>query len=277
MEIDLSFTQDSVWLDKRKKAWDSIVDTVSEGLTKRKVDALRECFFEGKIPKKKIFNEGVFLVYYPDLSFNGLSHFFKRRIDDAAFGRKEQFHVEASFSLNLAYWPGTGLSDQIELFKMMYGGVYDPKRKFPFLIGNETEYRDFVYGADGLFSTLMSLFNGALFSDEMSYLSILHSDEVLTDYYICMFPYISSWIFSLQYSKEQEQLRLGGLSAKGFSSQFNKTLSYLIAPPENMTSGPYSEKKLRCIDKLKTYIESVNSPPELIERWRWAEKEYSHE
>lgn len=273
MEFDLTFTKDEQWIAGRKKTWEKIKDDVVEDLTKKQVKSVEKYFFTG-IPDRQMKNwPSALLCFFPSCSREAMSFVFFEytvlkgtRFENLNFRR-----IQNCASMNLDSWPDASREDKLNLFKMFFGETYDPNQKFPFLIGDETEYRDYSYTAGGLLHIMLDRFVGWCRTDEEGIL--VWPD--LVDYMLSIIPYADPWIFKKNLSEGEKQSDLGGGDVDGFSAKLEELMQYILIPGELFEDNLYTSLRLEKLQQIGEYLHNLEGPQELVRHWQWAKKEFS--
>lgn len=270
MNIDLSFTQDSQWIAKRKKAWEAIEDQVADELTKKQVEARKKYFFTGTKPKVDM-SPGEYTLYFPDNSYAGLSFVFKEYVDIKRLRSRVFKSIQSDFFQNLAHWPGASLEDKIRLFKMVYGDTFDPDRKFPFLIGSEAERRPLSHGVDELFVIITGKYlaiSGTALEESFFW-------KDLVDFYLSLFEFVEPSIWLPDFGGKNTDDEYGRFPIGELRRWLDNLAKNLINPSLEILNSENYEIRKPCINKLKAFFEGADSPPELVAYWQWAKQEYS--
>lgn len=274
MTIDLSFTQDPEWVKNRQMAWEGIEDSLAEGRTKKELEARRRYFFSGVKPTTALYPVE-YIEYFPLPNQIGLGYVIGTFIDEKKVKDHQYRSMQLAFSQNLEHWPGLKLDDRLQLFKLAHGDTYNPSRKFPFLIGKETSYRDFTYNADGYFSVMTSRCATCFGSDEVN--SLFWLDSTIVEYYLSIITKVDQMIFSLNVPEGQENKNVGSTTLKGTQSHLNRLMKLLINPEDSLRLQSHPRQAMNAMNLLRNYLDSAECPTALSDRWQWAKKEFAHE
>lgn len=145
MKLDFKLLEDIEWIRKREEQWELIAWRYSDELTRKEREALKRYFIKGVFPEIKSYPLGyiTLLKLFPFQSKEGHAYVFRNFPVRLDWTRKNlndflrHFLLENSELLTF--------EERLNQFKWYMGGQFDSLVKFPFLIGQETDYRVFDY------------------------------------------------------------------------------------------------------------------------------------
>lgn len=275
-EFDLSFTQDPGWIARRETHWEKFVDNHSDTFTRREFELMREYFFTGVPPKKNKFHPNSFITLIPSYSEEAMQFYFSKYVKADKVVGHNYLSLQKKYFTELFWWPGTSLEEKVHLFEMVYGDHFQPGRRFPFFIGKETELRPLTLDANDMASDLAVSVVLAMEdeSDDKDYFVYLE----LIDYWLSIIPYVDAWAFSDDFTDVQkEMLTANGYSYFMLSKSIGKIFSALLDPSSEyrqMGNWPVLEGKL---EKIRSFMDGLSEPAELVARWHKAKRVYGHE
>lgn len=272
MTINLSCTQDPAWIAEREIAWQKIEDNLARGFTKKEFLIRKNYFFDGIKPKTEMCPDGL-LAYFPLCTEEAVRFVLHEYVDATKVGADQYFSLLRAFTLNLGYWPGASAEQKVNLFQMVYGTSYQPNRKFPFLLGDETTHRDIDYDANGQFSAFLRCYSRMPFfkpdDDELCWL-----DARMVDYFMSLLPYAGEELFIQETDIKAAKRQISGLAQRGYVSEMSEIMQHIINPPEDVISAPSYKLAQPIWARIKDYLDAVQTPKSLAERWQWAKQEY---
>lgn len=268
MKFDLTFTGDNDWIENRLKCWQKIEGYVAEELTRKQLEVIKEYFFTGIVPKGKRINPTTAVLFFPAYTKEALEFVFWERVSfNGSINEDRLFkQIQADASLNLDFWPGAENEEKISIFKILFGDHYDPDRKFPFLINGEKEFREYSYSASDLFSIVLGRFL-VWCKSEGKECSVWPD---LVDYMLSLIPYVEPWVFKEDLSDSERYFSVGGVDARYFSNYVDDLMRYILRSGEVFFESPYLQLKNQKLQKIAAYLDDLESPEELVSRWRKA-------
>ena len=261
----LSFTKDLKWIKERELLWKEREEDIKEELTKRQVANIKHYFMTGEVPKGGKIDVRTLVQFFPKLDIEGLTYCFKNNIpsdiDDEQFRR-----CQAAFCATIDDYHSLSREQYVALFKFVFGERYDPRRKFPFLIGTDTDYREISYDCSLLFEHL----SGAVHWFRGKTIPKLYACEML-EFYFSMIPYVDERMFKRLAEGEREIMLPGGASTNCIRKVI-MLMQWAVNPPE-FVSDPEEEERRRF---LQSFYEKMNSleyyPSDLKELWEEAKQ-----
>lgn len=275
--VDLSFTKDPQWGEERQKKWSLIKEYVCDELSKKQCEQVYQYFMYG-VPPKKIadFYFTQYFNLFPLQTVEG--HKF---VAENFFAPPEWSEREVkNFVEHVLMRDSAEISepDQLALFYHYMGSRYAPNRKFPFLIRNETEYRDFNPEPIDFFAYLIYSLNNWIylrnFKDSQSLL------PSLLDYMFSLIEYQSPEYLSHEIppkpsrnedSKTRYAVERIIMVCTGIRELMRLVYTRFTFP----IYFAVQDEKLDVINDLFNRFELMEEPAfpkELIDNWHWVKR-----
>lgn len=271
--IDLSIVNNEAWIIERQKKWEKIKDDYSDGYSKKQRERFYSYFITG-VPQK------VEELYVVDL-FN---LFPVQTVESHKYICENYYRPDEwtasnimSFSKGVVFkeYAGEDLDTVLKFVNIYLGKEYDPDRQFPFLIGDEKEYRQFSPNSYQLLHFLIY--------PMIEWLKKFKEDEKY-----CVGMYIPKYFFSLlkiqppQYleykipeelSPETEyKIKKERSDIIGRRSQIRDLMRAVFVRCSVVRAELINEEKKEKAIEFYNIFESMSFPEypkELIEHWEW--------
>lgn len=269
--FDLSFTQDQQWIEGRSRLWAEVEPGIKEGLSKREVQRWKDYFFTGIVAKSGKYAPGALVEFFPSFSKEGIAYCLKNNMSEK-IGDDEYRQVQALFETNIHTVAGLTRGAQLELFKYVFGESYDPERKFPFLIGSESEYRAITLHPNLLFESLCSTNN---------WLKRKHVLEpiwpAVLDYGFSLIPYVDTRIFRIgEANKSKGEYLDGGVRSDIAQAKLIGVSRYCFKYPDPTEGAPEGESRRQFLREFRERMENLNHyPGDLKALWESVKAEYA--
>ncbi|WPP47489.1 hypothetical protein [Pseudomonas sp. AN-1] len=159
----------------------------------------------------------------------------------------------------------------MHLFHHVFGETYDPSRRFPFLIGEETEHRSFELHANTLFCSSMYFSYIWLYRE--------YNEEplwsALLDFFFSLVPHVDVRIFD-QKMEENGLVRLErGETLELTQSRLRDIMTWCFDYPDPTKGAPEGESRRRYLAEFRRRMDSLESyPGELGQVWNAIKQEY---
>ena len=196
----LDITQDPQWLEPRTRLWLERERDVSEGLTRKEVKPIKDFFFTGIATKNSWIKATGMLGSFPVFTVEGISWCLKTQVE-ASISDDEYDYIQQVFAGLLYDVPGLSCDERVSLFHNVFGVRYEPDRLFPFLLGNETQYRPITLHVNLALDYLTAVSRWLDGDDEpYAYMACLQ------DYFFSLIPFVDEKIFKLEEAPIKERL-----------------------------------------------------------------------
>ncbi|MCY1446068.1 hypothetical protein D9M71_626140 [compost metagenome] len=218
------------------------------------------------------------LDYFPILTVEGIAWCLQdygatdkkdRNYPDA---RTDYMEVQYLFLHGLGNVPALDRNERLELFRYVFGETYDPSRRFPFLIGEESEHRSFELHANNFFQSGCG-------SEVYGWLKRVDYDEPLwvglLDFFFSLIPHVDVQIFNRQMEESglvylEKRVRLDLTQ-----SRLRKIMTWCFDYPDPTKGAPAGESRRRYLAEFRTRMDSLeNYPGELGQVWNAIKQEY---
>lgn len=138
--MDLSFIKDPDWITRRTEQWLSLEESLSDSFTKREIAKWKTYFFTGQLTAGTKISPKELLRCFPVFNRESVSYCLKNLISEKMLQREYE-SIQFMFFGGLHAMQYMSFEEKRHWFDSIYGDHYEPRRVFPFLIGDETTYR----------------------------------------------------------------------------------------------------------------------------------------
>jgi len=275
--IDLSFTKDPQWIEERQKKWDLIKEDYCDGLSKKQREQVYQYFMFGTPPKK--ISDFYFTEYFTLFPLQTIEA--HRFIAANYFAPNEWTEREWGSFINsvlLTESEEVGKQEKLVHFTHYFGNVYEAGRKFPFLIGQEDQFRPFDLDPRVLFRKLNNQLNSWIYDPE--YKSDQRIAPYLLEYFFSLIDYQLPEAMSHNIPAEptderndeiKSRVRCVILACTGI-----RTLMRLVYTRFHFPAYfSAQDEKFEVISELFNRFESMQSkivPQELVDNWHWVKR-----
>lgn len=274
--IDLSFTKDPQWIEERQKKWDLIKEDYCDGLSKKQREQVYQYFMFGTPPKK--ISDFYFTYYFTLFPLQTIEahRFIAANYFSAAEWTEREW---GSFINSVLLTESEEVEKQDKLIHFFHylGSSYDPGRKFPFLIGQEDQFRPFDVDPRMLFRKLNNQLNSWMYDPE--YKSDQRLAPYLLDYFFSLIDYQLPESMShnipaepTDESNDEVRYRIRGviLACEGMRTLMRLVYTRFKFP----VYFSVKDEKLDVISDIFKRFESMEAaaPQELIDHWCWVKR-----
>lgn len=273
MSVDLSITNNSEWIAKREKLWPIVEDMISEGFTRKQIARYKKYFMTGERPAKNELATTSYVELFPLLTIDGIAYVCKNYLTSDI-----EFHhfrsISSAFMLRINTLVGLTNEERFALFNHIFGKSYDPERKFPFLIGDEIEYRPIPLSVVIQFQQIWAIFE-RWFLDEND--TGLNTSRLI-DYWFSLIPYIDPGLFlaklplKIKHGKETKEIQ--GFDLRIMNSLLRRSVfGSVLTPPKEVLNSSNSAEKIAFLNKIAMRFDALEGPAELKEFWELMKSE----
>jgi len=270
----LDITQDPQWLAQRELLWQARKQEIAEGLTKKQLEDIRTFFFTGVPRKSSWLPPARMLESFPVFTVEGITWCLRtygasENRDKPAWG-SDHGMIHNLFLDGLHRVPGLSREERLHLFHHVFGETYDPLRRFPFLIGEESEQRAFELHANSFFESATYVY---------SWLGRADDDEplwsALLDFFFSLMSHVDVRIFD-QKMEEDQLVRLeNNVRLNTTQSRLRKILTWCFDYPDPTKGASEGESRRRYLAEFRTRMDNLESyPGELGQVWNAIKQEY---
>lgn len=273
----LDITQDPQWLAQRELLWQAEKRKVAEGLTKKELEDIRAFFFTGAPRKNSWLPPARMLDFFPVFTVKGIAWCLRtygasENRDKPAWGSDHE-KIQRLFVNSLDTVPGLPREEQLHLFHYVFGETYDPLRRFPFLIGEESEQRAFELHANNLFESGCG-------SKVYSWLMRADRDEplwsALLDFFFSLVPHVDVRIFDQKMEERRQTTLQKSVRLDLTQERLRKIMTWCFDYPDPTKGAPEGESRRRYLAEFRTRMDSLESyPGELGQVWNAIKQEHS--
>lgn len=150
--MDLSFTKSEEWIAKREAFWVDFSADYLPGTTRKELKAIHKYFMTGDFPvDKALLSPAQMIGFFPVCSSEGASYVLKNYFSQDSYGKftdDDCREIQDFFMDYIELMPWFDVDTRVELFQRVFGESYDENRIFPFLIGDEADYRKIALSAE---------------------------------------------------------------------------------------------------------------------------------
>lgn len=270
VSIDLTFTQDPAWIEKRELMWQRIYEDISEGLSRKQIAPIKKYFMTGEPPKND-WEVGYYsrILFFPLQTPAGHEFCFKNNINSVTDQQLSSLlngivGSEANTRGDLT------LAEKVELFRTYVGDTYTPDLEFPFCIGDEKERRSFPMSPLDLAKRFYWTYIRWTVGGGMTY--PVHA--YFTDFLFSLFPYIDP--IYLTYRIPSEMLTRTDRTAWDKNRNIRSACLQLNEFMRNVFVQNIKNK--RDFNDVKVVLENIKArfqvadesilPQELVEHWQ---------
>ena len=263
----LDITQDPQWLEQRTRLWLERERDVSDGLTRKEVKPIKEFFFTGKVTQNSWIKTSKMLDFFPLFTVEGLTWCLQTQVE-ASLSDDEYDSIQKLFAGMIYSVPGLNCDERLLMFRHVFGECYAPGRLFPFLLGNETQYRPITLPANLAFSYLTSVYRWLNGDDEpYAYMASLQS------YFFSLIPYVDEKIFQLEEAPIKERIS-GRVILASCQSKLRDILSKCFSYPKGVAVE--GEAQRRYLAEFKARMDNLEHyPGELKQLWESIKAEHA--
>lgn len=272
----LDITQDPQWLAQREQLWQAIKRETAEGLTKKQLEDIRTFFFTGVPRKNSWLRPARMLDCFPVFTVEGIAWCLRTygalAKSDKPFADSDYWMVQSLFRNGLSSVPGLPREEWLHLFHHVFGETYDPLRRFPFLIGEESEQRPLELHANNLFESGCG-------SKVYSWLKRVDDDEPmwvgLLDFFFSLVPHVDERIFDQKMEESGLVYLQKGVRLELTQSRLRKIMTWCFNYPDPTKGAPEGESRRRYLAEFRRRMDSLeNYPGELGQVWNAIKQEY---
>jgi len=176
----------------REHQWTLLESSLKrEGHTRKEIKQHKDCFLFGK--GGDAFGPIGQFYYYTEPTFQGWQRLFdeelKKPVSDGDFRALNRMMAG---QLSDYFF---GIEDQYYYFKVTYGSAYDPERKFPLRVNQETDFRPIVLTVNDLFMALIRSFSRWMLGRSTGEEGLLRFNM---EYFESLLPHIDTTPFQLE-------------------------------------------------------------------------------
>lgn len=156
MLVNLEFTKNPEWIEKRESIWEILKPSYSSELNRQQREILHRYFLTGTAPEnREDIHQFAYIDLFPLQTEIGLSYCFKEFFDPSLGGLREdwQNYIWMLYA-NKRY--DVDRESRVNLFKLFCGDRFSQTRKFPFLVKNEDKHRIMTLDASSMLSRFIS-------------------------------------------------------------------------------------------------------------------------
>jgi hypothetical protein len=260
----LDITQDPQWLEQRNKLWLQVERDISEDLTRKQIKGIKDFFFTGIESKNSWMNAANMLEYFPVFTVEGIAWCLQNQVDSNLSDDDFQ-SIQRTFGL-LHNVPGLSCEEQVFLFKHVFGEHYDPHRVFPFLLGDETQYRKINLHVNLAFDYLTSVYSW-LDGDDEPYAYMAQ----LIGYFFSLIPFVDERLFQFE---EVLDVLPGSVRQASCQSRLKKIMRACFTYPKGVVIE--GEAQRRYLAEFKARMDNLDHyPGELKQLWMSIKAEYA--
>lgn len=274
--INLEFTKDPSWIVRREQLWEKIKDSYSSELTRTQVKSHHQYFLTGVPPQNlEDLHQFSYVTLFPLQTEEGLRFCFKEYFnpDDVGLGDNWCKYFSKLYAKNRC---DVEYEEAIKLFGLFFGDYYCSRIKFPFLLANESQYRQ--YSIDP--KETLYHFTGPIISWIKCPGAIRPLQADLIDYMFSIFPYIPAdklyFVIPLTPSpKLPDQERRDVDDTIQWCKRIHEFLCIVNTKGVAATNDAEREEKIIYLQKIFSYLDELTSPqyPQtLIDHWRWVKE-----
>lgn len=275
----LDITRNAGWVARREVLWKMEKRKIAEGLTKKQLEDIRAFFFTGIPHEGSWLQPARMLDCFPVFTVEGIAWCLQaygatdkkdRGCPDA---RTDYMEVQCLFLRGLDSVPGLGRNERFQLFRYVFGETYDPSRRFPFLIGVESECRSFELHANNFFEFGCG-------SKVYSWLKRAGDDEPLwvglLDFFFSLMPHVDVRIFDQRMEESGLVYLEKGVRLDTTQSRLRKIMTWCFDYPDPTKGAPEGESRRRYLAEFRSRMDSLeNYPGELSQVWNAIKQEHS--
>jgi hypothetical protein len=278
MAIDLEFTKNPQWIEKREAIWEKLKSSYSSEVTRKQRDALRQYFMTGIPPKKhEEIHQFAYVDLFPLQTEEGLSFCFREFFDSGLGGVKEDWqnyiwmiYADKRFDLDR--------KQSIFLFNLFCGNRFSPQKIFPFLAKGESDFREVSFDAYSMLSRFIGAIKNWLQNSKEDDCCPIQVD--LIEYMFSIFPHVAEHklYFVMPLSPSNNLLH-------GQKKEINDTISWckkihdflkIFASGQIVANiDAEQQEKLNYIDRVRWQLDEMKAPeyPQtLIDHWQWVKE-----
>lgn len=272
----LDITQDPQWLAQRELLWQAEKRKVAEGLTKKELEDIRAFFFTGAPRKNSWLPPARMLDFFPVFTVEGIAWCLRTygalAKSDKPSASSDYWLVQSLFRNGLSDVPGLSREEQLHLFHYVFCETYDPSRRFPFLIGEESEHRSFELHANNLFESAgATVYSWLKRADEEEPLW-----SALLDFFFSLVPHVDVRIFDQKMEERRQTTLQKSVRLDLTQERLRKIMTWCFDYPDPTKGAPEGESRRRYLAEFRRRMDSLeNYPGELGQVWNAIKQEYS--
>lgn len=275
MTIDLSITQDPQWRAKREISWAEQEDEIAEGISKKRFLALKKYFFDGVVEPGFDVTSCV-LDFFPLASIEAVSFALKFYVNIDLVNREpHQFKGMVNAIMSIGGHSNATDQERADLWSYTFGESYQPDRKFPFYLADETELRPIPCLMGEQYIRMTGLYNRLPYESFSN--NFFRLDSRIVNYYFSLFPRLTEEMFVEEADFKAARRRIDGEKQLSYWRTTDKTFQNILAPADDIKNGANYAKAKPFYDQLYTFFDQLTYPQNLAARWEKAKKEYGHE
>ncbi|PAV24777.1 hypothetical protein CF392_14330 [Tamilnaduibacter salinus] len=261
----LEFTHDADWQEERAAKWKAVEDEIKEGLTRKRIREVRTYYMTGVIPDGVVIKPWDAIELYPDPSIEGLQHCLRVNFPDG-MTKKEFEDTQVILSLALSRLKQLSKKQQAELFRYVAGDTFDPNRRFPFYIGQETKLRrlavpPFEYFLSAMLEIVFWVKDTESSEPEPFWIEC-------QSFILSLLPYLPSNMFTFQAGKKALTRKPGHRDRTAVKYLW-KLLRYCLSPPQAADDSEDGKKRQKFLKEFRARFEALEEyPGDLKAIWR---------
>ena len=256
--MDMSFTKNPEWIAERQKLWDECVDSLgwSEELSKKQITDLHEYFMTGVLKKGSPSSVAERILFFPRVNIESVEHVLKYNIPEGV-ADKDIADLKAFFSAGIEYVPNLSAIEASEIFKYVFGESYSEVCQIPFIINDETTYRQVTLDANSQFDCGINVLSWL--KNENKYRSICYH---LIDYWFSLFNHVDPRIFSSDRSTKVRHVNM-----KLFPKLLRRFLGFSAHAIDISKGADWGEERRQYMQDFRERMDNLDGPQELLELW----------
>lgn len=198
----------------------------------------------------------------------GWQHFFDHELTDYQLSDKDFKQLQKYFFDSLMTSCGFTVEDGLYFFKVAFGEVYDPNRKFCLRINQEADCRTVTLTPEYVVGELISdcsFYIDNQYGDRPGIKSLLMYDPSMFKFLESVIPYVDPMGYSVVSFYE---LRDKGSNAMMYSEQFHRILKFSLAPPYGAYTQDRHDLAKRIADIFLTHPNKPLEWPETLAHYQ---------
>ena len=160
---------------------------------------------------------------------------------------------------------------QVALFKFVFGDKFEPVRKLPFLIGDETTHRPITLTHNLMFAYGTNTYGWLKRRGEADILW-----AYLLDYFFSLIGYVDNRIFDIAMEKKNNVFLPVRADLKRIQSRLRKIMHWCFEYQDPTNGAPEGESRRQYLKEFKDRMDNLDHyPGDLKQLWDSIKSEYA--